>query len=77
MLVRTFCVLVLSTLPALAQTGVTRSGGDCDCVTAQGRAVAQGEMTCLTINGRTIMARCDMSQNSPIFRYTDEACVTG
>ena len=77
MLARSLAVLALSALPALAQPDVTRSGSDCDCVTASGFAVAQGETTCLSIGGRSVMALCSMSQNSPIFRRTGEDCLSG
>ncbi|MBM2574770.1 hypothetical protein JQC91_00500 [Jannaschia sp. Os4] len=77
MLARPLAILVLAALPARAEPDVTRSGSDCDCVTASGFAVAQGQTTCLAIGRRSFVALCAMSQNVPVFRDTGEACVTG
>ncbi|MEL6585733.1 MAG: hypothetical protein AAFY65_08270 [Pseudomonadota bacterium] len=74
--------LALATLLALfplvtatsAQSGKTV---DCYCTDASGQRVELGQQTCLNINGRQFMARCDMSLNVPIWRDTGNDCLSG
>ncbi len=47
---------------------------DCFCTDSQGKRVEMGRAACLQIGSRTVMAQCDMSLNSPIWRMRDEAC---
>ncbi len=49
---------------------------DCFCTDSQGKRVEMGRSACLQIGSRTVMAQCDMSLNSPIWRISEEACPT-
>lgn len=49
---------------------------DCFCTDSQGERVEMGRSACLQIGSRTVMAQCDMSLNSPIWRVSEEACPT-
>lgn len=49
---------------------------DCYCTNTVGQRVDIGQRACLFINGRSILATCDMSVNNPTWRYSDEACPT-
>ncbi|CTQ50250.1 hypothetical protein [Jannaschia donghaensis] len=67
--------LCLAALPAmgLAQSKTV----ECYCTDSTGARVEMGQQTCLSINGREFMARCDMSLNVPIWRDTGNDCLTG
>ncbi|MEM8849659.1 MAG: hypothetical protein AAGE03_06440 [Pseudomonadota bacterium] len=41
---------------------------DCYCRDGQGGQVEVGKAACLTVDGRTFLAVCDMSLNVPIWR---------
>jgi hypothetical protein len=47
---------------------------DCYCTDSAGRRVELGEMACLTIGTRQVLARCDMSVNNPTWRHQTEGC---
>ncbi len=47
---------------------------DCFCTDSDGKRVEMGRSACLHIGARVVMAQCDMSLNSPIWRISDEAC---
>ncbi|WP_108659266.1 hypothetical protein [Acuticoccus kandeliae] len=47
---------------------------DCYCRDSGGQRVELGERACLKIGPREVMARCDMSQNIPIWRTEQEGC---
>jgi hypothetical protein len=49
---------------------------DCFCTDSQGQRVEMGRSACLQIGSRAVMAQCDMSLNSPIWRIRDEGCPT-
>ena len=49
---------------------------DCFCTDSQGKRVEMGRSACLQIGSRSVMAQCDMSLNSPIWRVSEEACPT-
>ncbi|WP_179380540.1 hypothetical protein [Jannaschia marina] len=50
---------------------------DCYCTDTTGHRVELGQQTCLSISGRSFMARCDMSLNVPIWRDTGRDCLSG
>jgi hypothetical protein len=72
----TLALAALIAAPALAD-GPSRERPDCYCRGAAGERYEMGERTCLTINGRSFTARCEMAQNVTIWRDTGEGCVTG
>lgn len=73
----TWFTLLAFAAPAFAD--VTGPGGktvDCYCTDTQGIRVELGEMICLTVDGRSFMAQCDMSLNVPIWRDTGTGCLS-
>jgi len=49
----------------------------CYCTDRHGERVELGRSICLTVDGRSYMARCGMSLNNPAWRDTGEGCPTG
>ena len=47
---------------------------DCYCTDSLGQRVEMGEMACLIIGSRRVLARCDMSVNNPTWREQSEGC---
>lgn len=47
---------------------------DCFCTDSRGARVEMGRKACLQIGSREVMAQCDMSLNSPTWRFLEEAC---
>ncbi|MEP3392862.1 MAG: hypothetical protein ABJN34_04240 [Litoreibacter sp.] len=50
---------------------------ECYCTDKAGGRVELGENRCLNVGGRVFMARCEMSQNVPMWREAEGGCVTG
>lgn len=71
-----FLVIVLAALP-LAGLAQERSWPECYCTDSAGDRVEMGEILCLSVGGRAFMARCEMSQNVPMWRETGDGCVSG
>ena len=69
LLAATICV---ATIGQAATKAVT-----CQCRDTYGNLHEVGEQACLSVDGRTFMARCAMSLNVTIWRDTGEGCVTG
>lgn len=46
---------------------------DCYCLN-RGTRVEIGDLSCLTVGGRSFLALCDMSLNNPAWRDTGEGC---
>ncbi len=46
---------------------------DCFC-TNRGERVELGGLTCLKVDGREYLARCEMSLNNPTWRWRSEGC---
>ena len=76
-MIRSALLLALVATPALADVK-TPSGMtvECYCTDTQGQRVSLGETICLTVNGRSFMAQCDMSLNVPIWRDTGQGCLS-
>jgi len=47
---------------------------DCYCTDSLGQRVEMGEMACLIIGARRVLARCGMSVNNPAWREQSEGC---
>ena len=47
---------------------------DCYCTDTDGARVEIGDMACLRIGEKRILAQCDMSQNTPAWRPQREGC---
>lgn len=47
---------------------------DCYCTDSVGRRVEIGQHACLQVGGRNRFALCDMSQNNPTWRFSEDPC---
>lgn len=73
-----FAALVTPVAP-VAHADVLGPGGkviDCFCTDQTGSRVELGQSICLNVNGRRFTARCEMSQNVPMWREQQDGCVT-
>ena len=70
------CLILLSSALALDITSLSAKTIECYCTDTLGARVELGEVTCLTVGGRIFLARCEMSLNVPIWRDTDQSCVS-
>ena len=67
--------LISTALPL--QADVTGPGGkvlDFYCTDKSGSRVELGEFRCLSVDGRSFMAQCQMSLNVPMWREVQSAC---
>ena len=48
----------------------------CYCTDTVGARVELGQETCLYVDGRAFMARCEMALNVPIWRDTGVGCLS-
>ena len=72
-------VAAIVTMPAKAQTfepppakeGHTYADSYCS---NQGHRVELGDLSCLRVDERVFLARCDMSLNSPVWRMVQDSC---
>lgn len=66
-------------LPSVAGADVTGPGGkviDCYCTDSTGARVELEQEICLFVDGRSFIARCEMSLNNPMWRDTGRSCVS-
>ncbi len=71
--------VLAATLSASAHADVVGPGGkviDCFCTDKTGSRVELGQSICLNVDGRRFTARCEMSQNVPMWREQQDGCVT-
>lgn len=63
---------------ALADTTPRQSGTgiDCFCTDKTGARIELGQEICLYVDNRAFMARCEMSQNNPMWRPTGKDCLS-
>lgn len=66
-------VFVLSPLTSLAGEADVK-WPDCYCTDTSGARVELGETVCLTVDGRTFEARCEMMLNNPMWREIGSGC---
>ncbi len=74
---RAACLLAVLCGPATAD--VLTPGGrsiPCYCTDSEGDRVEMGEIICLTVNGRSFTAQCQMSLNNPMWRELNEGCLS-
>ncbi len=62
----------LAILPVIATAEIP-----CECRDTFGNLHEVGIEVCLTVDGRTFLARCAMAQNVTIWRDTGKACPMG
>ena len=69
-------VLVLFLVPGLAVSDVPTENGliECYCTDTYGQRVELGESVCLFVDGRSFIAKCEMSLNNPAWRDTGVDC---
>lgn len=73
-----FAMLLLA-LPSLGAADVVTPQGrtiDCYCTDTSGSRIELGESICLQVNGRMFTAQCQMSLNVPMWRETQEGCLS-
>ena len=71
--------LILCLFPIAAQADVLTPQGrtiDCYCTDKGGSRIELGESICLQVDGRMFTAQCQMSLNVPMWRETQEGCLS-
>ncbi|WP_419555500.1 hypothetical protein [Pseudaestuariivita rosea] len=53
-----------------------RKTTDCYCTDAGGNRVELGQMMCLSVDGRSFTAQCQMSLNVPMWREVQQGCLS-
>lgn len=66
-------VALLIPLAGLAD-GAKVKWPDCFCTDTSGARVELGETICLTVDGRSFQARCEMMLNNPMWREVGSGC---
>ena len=72
-------VLILALAPFAAHSDIVTPQGrtiECYCTDSGGGRVELGETICLQVDGRMFMAQCQMSLNVPMWRETQEGCLS-
>lgn len=69
--------LLVMTCPALADV-IAPDGRviECYCTDSRGDRVDMGGIICLTVNGRSFTAQCQMSLNVPMWREIAQGCLS-
>jgi hypothetical protein len=70
-------VFSLGVTPAIAD--VTSPSGktvECYCTDSGGARIELGQSICLRVDGRMFTARCEMSQNVPMWREMQNGCLS-
>lgn len=62
--------------PALADGTYNGKTVDCYCTDSTGGRVELGELICLFVDGKSFMARCEMSLNNPMWRKVSDGCLS-
>jgi len=69
-------IFLLLAGPALGDGYYNGTKVDCYCTDSTGGRVELGEMICLNVDGRSFIARCEMSLNNPIWREVSTGCLS-
>ncbi|GLQ34121.1 hypothetical protein GCM10007939_04040 [Amylibacter marinus] len=67
-------VLLLGS-PSLSE-GADVQWPDCYCTDKTGQRLELGQVICLQVGGREFLARCEMSQNNPMWRELSGSCLS-
>ena len=70
---------IIALIASPAQADIVMPNGkiiDCYCTDKTGGRVELGQQICLYVGGRAFMARCEMSQNNPMWRDTGSDCTS-
>lgn len=74
--VLTFAILGALAGPAFADGTMNGKAIDCYCTDKSGARVELGEYICLHVDGKTFTAQCQMSLNVPMWRKTQDGCLS-
>lgn len=69
------CLFMLAT-PAFADSTSVGNTGDCYCTDRMGDRVELGDTICLTVDGKSFLAQCQMSLNNPMWRKISDGCLS-
>lgn len=69
-------LIALLPLSAHAQTVTKAKTIDCYCTDSTGGRIELGESICLNVGGRMFTAQCQMSLNVPMWRETQNGCLS-
>ncbi len=69
-------LLALAPFSAHAQSATQAKTIDCYCTDSGGGRIELGESICLHVDGRMFTAQCQMSLNVPMWRETQEGCLS-
>lgn len=75
---RPLALALLAAAPAAAQGPAAPNlpkALDCYCTDSTGGRVELGESICLTVDGRSFTAQCQMSLNVPMWREIGQGCL--
>lgn len=65
--------LVFLATPLAAEKKQTK-WPDCYCTDRGGARIELGRVICMNVDGREYLARCEMSQNNPMWREIGGSC---
>lgn len=71
--------VILALAPLAAHGDIVTPQGrtiECYCTDSGGARIELGETICLQVDGRMFMAQCQMSLNVPMWRETQEGCLS-
>lgn len=69
-------ILALAPLSAHADGVIQARTIDCYCTDSGGARIELGESICLQVGGRMFTAQCQMSLNVPMWRETQNGCLS-
>lgn len=67
-------IFIILASAAGAETGAGPVWPDCYCTDKNRDRFELGDQICITVDGRSFMAQCQMSQNNPMWREIGEIC---
>jgi hypothetical protein len=70
---------MFTALIAAIPSGVTAAdvaAHDCYCTDKTGARVELGVSICMNVDGRSFIARCEMSLNNPMWRELSDGCLS-
>ena len=73
---RLACLIALLPLTGYAQTVTQAKTIDCYFTDSTGGRIELGESICLNVGGRMFTAQCQMSLNVPMWRETQNGCLS-
>ena len=68
-------IITLMVMPMLASAQAKKTV-ECYCTDKGGSRIELGETICMTVDGRSFMAQCQMSLNNPMWRELSDGCLS-